>query len=222
MQNCSEFENQKVMDFLPLFPLQLVVFPGEYLNLHIFEPRYKQLIRECEENGVSFGIPAYLDGKVMPIGTEIQLTKVEKKYDNGSLDIKTRGVGVFEIKQFYNPAPNKLYPGGDIIRRKETVKGDIFDYSKILDKMEILYELMDIQKKIPESPAEFNIFQIAHHIGLPVNLEYKILELKDEKERQSLVLSHFEQLLPIAQEMYALKQKAKLNGHFKNIVPPKI
>ncbi len=210
------------MDFLPLFPLQLVVFPGEYFNLHIFEPRYEQLIRECEEKGISFGIPAFLDGKVMPIGTEIQLTKVEKKYSNGSLDIKTRGIGVFKILEFYNPAPNKLYPGGDIERRKESIKGDIFDYAKILDKMEELYEIMEIQKKIPDSPADFNIFQIAHHIGLPVQLEYKLLEMENEKERQQLVLTHFEQLMPVTYNMHALKQKAKLNGHFKNINPPDI
>ncbi|MEO1628994.1 MAG: LON peptidase substrate-binding domain-containing protein, partial [Bacteroidota bacterium] len=45
----------------PLFPLKLVVYPGEQLNLHIFEPRYKQLIRECEQNKVTFGIPAFIN-----------------------------------------------------------------------------------------------------------------------------------------------------------------
>ena len=62
-------------DFLPLFPLKLVAFPGEELNLHIFEPRYKQLIRECEQNGTTFGIPTFLDNKVLDFGTEIELIK---------------------------------------------------------------------------------------------------------------------------------------------------
>ena len=63
---------------LPLFPLQLVVYPGEKLNLHIFEPRYKQLIQECQEQGTTFGIPAFIDSEIMSIGTEIELLKIEK------------------------------------------------------------------------------------------------------------------------------------------------
>ena len=106
------------MTLLPLFPLQMVVFPTEKLNLHIFEPRYKQLIREVEHNKTTFGIPAFIDGKVMPIGTELKLVSIEKKYDNGELDIKTIGVGVFMTKEFYMVTPNKLYPGADIKRLK--------------------------------------------------------------------------------------------------------
>ena len=64
-----------MIDFLPLFPLKLVAFPGEQLNLHIFEPRYKQLFRECEENQITFGIPAFIDNKIMDIGTELKLEK---------------------------------------------------------------------------------------------------------------------------------------------------
>jgi ATP-dependent Lon protease len=46
---------------LPLFPLNLVVFPHEKLNLHIFEPRYRQLVRDCLEQNLTFGIPPFLD-----------------------------------------------------------------------------------------------------------------------------------------------------------------
>ncbi len=92
-------------DFLPLFPLQLVVFPGEKLNLHIFEPRYKQLIREVEQNGTTFGIPSYIDGKVMDVGTEIRLISVEKRYEDGQMDIRTEGMGLFRIIELYRVAP---------------------------------------------------------------------------------------------------------------------
>ena len=68
-------------DFLPLFPLKLVVYPGEQLNLHIFEPRYKQLIREAEHNGTTFGIPAFIEENVMDIGTEIKLLSIEKRHE---------------------------------------------------------------------------------------------------------------------------------------------
>lgn len=67
---------------LPLFPLKLVAFPGEQLNLHIFEPRYKQLIKDIETSKGTFGIAVYLD-KLMPFGTEVELEEVSKVYDDG-------------------------------------------------------------------------------------------------------------------------------------------
>ena len=110
--------------FLPIFPLQLVVYPREDLNLHIFEPRYKQLIKECEEEGKTFGLPAYIDGKVKEIGTELELVSIEKTYPKGEMDIKTRGVGLFKIIKRYRKAPGKLYGGADIERFDFTVEGD--------------------------------------------------------------------------------------------------
>ena len=83
-------------DFLPLFPLKLVAFPGERLNLHIFEPRYKQLFRECHENQVTFGIPAFINNKIAEFGTELKLDKIEKSYEDGSLDVRTLGIGIFK------------------------------------------------------------------------------------------------------------------------------
>ena len=80
--------------FMPMFPLQLVVFPGEHLNLHIFEPRYKQLILECEKEKKTFGVPSFIEGKMMEIGTEMRLIAVEKKYENGEMDVRTEGVAL--------------------------------------------------------------------------------------------------------------------------------
>jgi ATP-dependent Lon protease len=208
------------VDFLALFPLQLVVFPGENFNLHIFEPRYKQLIRECHENGVSFGIPSYINKRINDIGTEMILLKVEKQYEDGKMDIKARGIGTFKIEKFYNPTFGKLYPGADIQRIEQQDKGEIYKYMKIYECMEEFYGLMQIQKKLPSGPSEFNIFQIAHHIGLSVEKEYKILSASNEHERQDLVLEHFAEILPFAREVEALKEKAKLNGQYKNIIPP--
>ena len=86
--------------------------------------------------------------------------------------------------------------------------------------MEEFYSLMQIQKKLPLGPSEFNIFQITHHIGLSVEKEYQVLAAPDENARQDLVLAHFAEILPFAREVEALKIKAKLNGQYKNIIPP--
>ncbi len=56
-------------NFIPIFPLNVVLYPGEILNLHIFEPRYKELVKECSGNNKSFGIPAVINGQVAEFGT---------------------------------------------------------------------------------------------------------------------------------------------------------
>ena len=84
-------------NFIPIFPLGIVVYPGENVNLHIFEPRYKQLVKECHENKKPFGIPAVLDNKLQENGTLVNVIELSKMYDNGEMDIKTKGEKVFRM-----------------------------------------------------------------------------------------------------------------------------
>ncbi|MEM9824296.1 MAG: LON peptidase substrate-binding domain-containing protein [Bacteroidota bacterium] len=209
-------------DFLPLFPLKLIVYPGEQLNLHIFEPRYKQLIRECEDNGISFGVPSYINNEMTDFGTEIQLLKVEKRYDNGELDIRTKGLGVFKIHEFYRTAPNKLYAGADIERVNDADNGDQVIYAELIEFLIVLYQLLNIKKPIPENNAEFRSFDIAHHVGFSMEQEYEFLCIPSELERQKYMLAHFKRLIPVVKEMERLRKKAQMNGHFKNLIPPNI
>lgn len=209
-------------DFLPLFPLKMVVYPGENVNLHIFEPRYKQLIRECEQNLVTFGIPTFIGEKVMPIGTEIRLLSIEKKHPDGKLDIKTKGVGIFKIKEFYSQAPNKLYPGADITRLSLDDTYDEGLNEEILEQLKMLFELLDLKKKLPRSGKTYRMFDVAHFIGLDINQEYALLTLPTELERQEFTLQHLKKLIPVVKNMEKSRELAKLNGHFRNVIPPDV
>ena len=126
-------------DFLPLFPLKMVVFPNEKLNLHVFEPRYKQLIRECQQNGITFGVPAFIDNKIMDFGTELELEKIEKQHEGGELDIRTKGVGIFKIQEFYQKTPHKLYSGADIERIENDFERDLSLSHSIINLIEELF-----------------------------------------------------------------------------------
>ncbi len=207
-------------DFLPLFPLKMVVFPGEEINLHVFEPRYKQLIRECEENGVTFGIPAFINDKIMEFGTELKLLSVEKRYDNGELDIKTAAIGLFRIDEYYTIAPKKLYAGADIIRLQEEDKREPTLNNKILVELKELFRILGIDKKLPEAAEDFVTRDIAHHVGFSIEQEYEFLCLTSELKRQHCIFDHLDRLIPIVREMERLRLKAQLNGHFKNAIPP--
>ena len=69
-------------NFIPIFPLSIVVYPGELLNLHIFEPRYKQLVKECIEYKKPFGIPAVINDNISELGTMISVTELVKEYED--------------------------------------------------------------------------------------------------------------------------------------------
>jgi Lon protease-like protein len=84
-------------NFTPIFPLGIVVYPGEALNLHIFEPRYKQLINECFTQKKPFGIPVVLDKQMQEFGTLVEIESIAKQYEGGEMDIHTRGTKVFRM-----------------------------------------------------------------------------------------------------------------------------
>jgi hypothetical protein len=207
---------------LPLFPLRLVAFPGEQLNLHIFEPRYKQLVNECEANGTSFGINAYMNNKLQEIGTEMELLSIDNRYPDGKMDIRTRALGIFRIITFYQTLDNSLYSGGEIERLQFDVRGEELKYQQILHQLKNLYDLMGITKPVPELTDDFTTYKVGHIVGFSLEQEYKFLCIRAENDRQNYMLRHLKRILQAAKEMEELKKKVQMNGHFKNILPPEL
>ncbi|WP_242928260.1 LON peptidase substrate-binding domain-containing protein [Pontibacter vulgaris] len=207
--------------YLPLFPLNVVVFPGEKLNLHIFEPRYKQLVRDCLADNITFGIPTYIKNSVGVYGTEIKLLRVEKKYDSGELDIRTEGVGVFKILSFDKQAPGKLYAGGQVEIIEDTSEEDIITKIKIRENIFQLYQALGLKKLYTELPENFTSFDIGHNLGLSTEQEYTLLQCESERLRQEMILDHLTRIVPIVLETERLKERVKQNGHFKHLIPPK-
>lgn len=208
-------------ELLPMFPLQIVVFPKEDLNLHIFEPRYQELIKDCEQEELTFGIPAYIDGKLMDVGTEIRLKKVVKRYPSGESDIRTEGLGLFTIREFMDKVPGKLYSGAIIERMELNTEEATYLNEKILEKTRILFDLLEIEKDLPASADELNVFDVAHHVGLSLDQEYELLIIPNAQERQEYLLDHLTRLIPIVRHMEDIREKARMNGHFRRIIPPK-
>lgn len=204
---------------LPLFPLNLVVYPGEDLNLHIFEPRYRQLINECLDEQKSFGIPAFIDNKLPGFGTEVHITTLHKRYDDGRMDIKTKGLNVFRLVNFTNPIPGKLYAGGDVALIEP---GDSFStyLDELVSGLEKLYKLMQIDIDFDPDQVNFS-YRIAHKVGLSVEQEYELLTIDNEADRQRFLIHHLNKVTPVVAEMERTKQRIRMNGHFKNLDPLK-
>src|SRR6476646_8280117 len=110
-------------NFIQIFPLEIVVYPGEKLNLHIFEDKYKQMISECHKEKKMFGIPPVLKSKVSETGTLMQLTQVVKQYDDGKMDVVVEGVSIYRILEVIDSIPAKLYSGAIVKHLPNDEKG---------------------------------------------------------------------------------------------------
>lgn len=203
--------------FLPYFPLKLVAFPGEQLNLHIFEPRYKQLINECLVDQKPFGIPVF-NKSMQRFGSEMVIEEVVKTYPGGEMDIVTTCVNAFELISFEEQLPDKLYAGGVVkpIANVQDAKEAEWNKLKTLAK-----ELVVILKMENELDIDLmtDSFQLAHKLGLSLEQEYDMLQMPSESQRQEYMINHLERAIPLISEMENAKERIRMNGHFQHHDP---
>ncbi|MBK6382324.1 MAG: LON peptidase substrate-binding domain-containing protein [Chitinophagaceae bacterium] len=204
-------------NFIPLFPLNIVVYPGEDLHLHIFEPRYKQLITECHAAQKSFGIPAVINNKVQDFGTAVTITELSKVYDNGEMDIKTKGDKVFRILEVIEEIPDKLYSGAIVNYPDNYERGNPELMRKMMASIRELHQLLNVKKDFKKEDGALSAYDVAHHVGLSLEEEYELLNLLDERQRREYLKRHLTKVIPMVAGMEQLKEKIKLNGHFKNL-----
>ncbi|GAA5039970.1 hypothetical protein GCM10011506_39900 [Marivirga lumbricoides] len=201
---------------LPFFPLNLVAFPGQELNLHVFEPRYKELVRDCVANESNFAIPSYVKNKI-EYGTEMKLVNIAKEYSDGRFDIETKAINVLHVLNMQNPYKEKLYAAGDVEILTNVDNGDIILKEALFESLTELYKLVEIQK-VPLN-TDFRVFDIAHQIGLSKDAEYDLLQLREERQRQRFLLDHLKVILPQLRDIQKSKELIKMNGHFRHYDP---
>ena len=204
-------------NFIPIFPLGIVLYPGEHLNLHIFEPRYRQLITECHEAKKPFGIPTVIENKLRDYGSLAEITEITKVYDNGEMDIKTVGTRIFRILEVIKEVPDKLYSGAIVNYPENYEKGNPDMMRKVMKSIRDLHELLNVKKEFPGDDALVKCYDVAHHVGLSLEEEYELLGLMDERQRQEYLKRHLTRVIPLVAGLEQLKEKIRLNGHFKNL-----
>jgi hypothetical protein len=202
---------------LPLFPLELVVFPSEALRLHIFELRYKQLIHECEEEGITFGIPAYRDGRIAEYGTEMRLVSILKEYEGGEMDILTEGLQVFHLDRFVTDVPEKLYAGGEVSR----IENDSGCYGVTIEELISQYQRLHAVLKTDKPRESFQganlSFQLGHEVGLELGQKLELLATPKEADRQLYIVEHLHKTIPVLQAAEETRKRISQNGNVKHL-----
>lgn len=204
-------------NFIPIFPLEIVVYPGETLNLHIFEERYKQLIRECITEKKAFGIPSVINNKMNEVGTLVEIIKVVKDYEDGQMDITTKGLSIFRILEVIKFIPDKLYSGAIVNHPSNDITVSSKNMQQVIILLRGLHKLLQVDKKLNKPDAELLSYDVAHDAGLSLEEEYELLSLLREDQRLEFLKRHLQKVLPVIVGMESLKSKIRMNGHFKEL-----
>jgi Lon protease-like protein len=204
-------------EIIPIFPLELVVFPGEALHLHIFEPRYKQLIHEIADSKDQFGIPSVVNKRMGGLGTMMDLEEITSVDENGEMDIKTRGREIFRIAEVVKLVPGKLYSGARVEITPNDLSGDDELMRQVLSGVRLMHKLLKVEKPFNKTVETLKSYDVAHHAGLSLKQEYELLGMASENQRLEFLNRHLTQILPTVMEMESLKSKIQMNGQFKKI-----
>ena len=176
--------------FLPLFPLGVVAFPGEQVLLHVFEPRYRQLIAECDELGIHFGIVTLVSGGASRVGTEMALERILRTDTSGNMDVATRGRRTFRLERFEREAQGKLYPGGHVTYQLNDPQVN----EEIQAALVQLYNRMRYRAGFGDAigmPYPENLsFIIGHDVGLSREQQLRMLGMASENDRQVYLFQH--------------------------------
>ena len=203
--------NATVSRLLPLFPLDVVLFPSVAMPLHIFEPRYKEMIGEVLEAKERFGIVRASEAGVASVGCTAEIVAVTKQYEDGRMDIVTEGRDRFEVMDI-NTERN-FYQGEVLyfVDEPEPVSKD-----KNNRLIEIHAEALGLMGAVADTPAadEKDLsFIIAGSMPFDLDFKQKLLAMRSEPKRIEAVLEYYEALLPTLRRAVKARKKSGGNGH---------
>lgn len=191
---------------IAMFPLNVIVLPGEEIPLRIFEPRYKQLITECEETAASFAIPYQVGNQITEYGSEVELLQVVGRNSKGEMVIMIRGLSLIKIIDFMPELPTKLYGGGLI----ETLE---VDFATTNSALAVLVKKLKINLK-PDLGTliidnAISMIDVGKALMLKSNEKYKLITLPSKEAKERFLINH----LRLVEMIHS--QESKLENNFQ-------
>lgn len=196
----------------PLFPLEIIIFPGEIQPLHIFEPRYKQLIRDIELSDGQFGIPFVINGQICEIGSCVKLHRILSVTSTGEMDILVKGVSIIKIEKFYQKLSDKLYGGGTIRTYSEinTIPSEelMEHFRTYLDQLSRINKLSDQPQELPQN---ITILDLAGQLPLGTEEKYQFISYTCPVKRERFLIQKLQFLKMINQKLEEVGYRFYLN-----------
>ncbi len=197
---------------LPLFPLEVVLFPAMGLPLHIFEPRYKLMIGRCLEQSLDFGVVLARGRRLAAAGCTARIERIVRRHPDGRLDILTVGMERFRILQVFEDEPY-LQAQPEFFDDEEP-SAELPEQTELIALYEQSFRLLTGARSefTPPQPELSVSMQIAAALPLELDFKQKLLESRSEAERQRWLLARLRQWLPELEQIDRARRKAGSNG----------
>jgi uncharacterized protein len=190
------------------FPLNLILLPGETIPLRIFEPRYKQLINECLESSLPFGIPFLRNGEVSEIGSEVEVVKLVGRNSNDDMVITIKGKSLYKTVEYFPVLPDKLY-GGTI---SEPIN---LDFSTT--NPDVAVQVKKLKLNLSDDfgslilDSSLNMLDVAKSLMLNSDEKYKLLSLTEKSAKELFIINHLRFVELIRNQESKLENNFQLN-----------
>jgi len=199
-------------ELIPLFPLNVVLFPGTPLPLHIFEPRYRQMTQECLERKQEIGVGLARKEGIAAVGCSAEILRVVKQYEDGRSDILTVGRRRFRVEEVFDDKP--YYQGRVEFLPEPAAKDDPHAAERLLVLYAEVHRLV-YGREGGTVPAAGNSLAYSVAAELPLDVEFKqeLLQLDSDAERRQALLERLAAWADELRRMARARKKAGGNGH---------
>jgi len=196
----------------PLFPLGLVLLPGEAVPLHIFEERYKLMIGECLDEEREFGIIWLADDALKDVGCSARITQVLERFDDGRINIVVEGTDPFRLERRIGEL---AYPAGDIVLLDDQSDADEAALERTRTGYADLVEQVTGTRPEPEALAELGAYGMAATLDIALSAKQALLELRSEPARLEQLEALFAEAIRRIRTAARVAEQASGNGHLK-------
>ena len=173
------------MDSMPLFPLNIVAVPKERIPLHIFEPRYKRMIKDSIKTGDPFGIVLKDDKGVKSIGCSVKIIRVLKEHPTGEYDIIVQGQQCFRIKDKVQENDQLWIGNVTYLEDQESAPADLLE--KTRDQYLHILLKLGLNEDMERHMSKGRSFDFIEFINLPNKIKQQLIETNDENQRLEII-----------------------------------
>ncbi|MGB8985066.1 MAG: LON peptidase substrate-binding domain-containing protein [Candidatus Sulfotelmatobacter sp.] len=196
---------------IPLFPLDVVLLPSTPLPLHIFEPRYKEMIAECLVQNRIFGAVRALEQGLAEVGCTAEIVTVVKEYPDGRLDLVAEGRNRFEIVAVNQ---DRTFLQGEVLMiNDEPGAPPQEDAARAAQLHSELLAIAGAKQDLSAADPSLLSFYLAGSLPLDLDFKQKLLSLRSEADRLSILITYLETLIPNLHRAARAREKAGGNGH---------
>jgi Lon protease-like protein len=196
---------------LPLFPLEVVLFPGTPLPLHIFEPRYKEMIGECLAEHRNFGVVRAIEQNLADVGCTAEIVTVVKEYPDGRLDLVSEGRRRFEVLRVNQE--RSFLQAEILLISDEPGSPPAENTSRAAQLHSELLAIAGATQDLSAADPALLSFYLAGSLPLDLDFKQKLLAMRSEPERISLLIGYLETIIPNLRRAASARERAGGNGH---------